>query len=79
MPFGENQDRAQIATEIDNFNQVVYEISVQNEVTFIDITPISRTIDSNPTFIASDGLHPSANQYAAWVKEIVPFLLIKAK
>ena len=79
MPFGENQDRAQIATEINNFNQVVYEISVQNEVTFIDITPISRTIDSIPTFIASDGLHPSANQYAAWVKEIVPFLLIKAK
>ena len=75
MPFAENLDREQITIEIDNFNQVVYEVSVKNEVSFIDITPISRSIDSNPKFIALDSLHPSSIQYARWVKEIVPFFL----
>ena len=73
MPFGENRDREHIATQIDNFNQVIYEVCILNQISFIDITPISRTINSNPKFIASDSLHPSKAQYAAWVEEIVPF------
>jgi lysophospholipase L1-like esterase len=75
MPFAKDRDATQIALEIDNFNQAIYEICVLQEVAFIDITPVSRTLDSHPEFIASDGLHPSGAQYAEWVKEILPFFL----
>ena len=75
MPFAEGRDRAQIATEIDNFNQVIYEICAIQEIEFIDITPLSRAIDIHPDWVAKDGLHPSGKQYSAWVQEIIPFFL----
>ena len=75
MPFAEGGDRAQIATEIDNFNQVIYEICAIQEIEFIDITPLSRAIDIHPDWVAKDGLHPSGKQYSAWVQEIIPFFL----
>ena len=75
MPFAKNRDREKIAIEIDNFNQVIYEICAQKEIAFIDITPLSRTVEAHPEFVASDGLHPSGVQYTQWVKEIIPFFL----
>jgi len=78
MPFAKDRDREQIALEIDNFNQIIYEVCAREEIHFIDITPLSRTVDLKPEFIASDGLHPSGAQYAVWVKEIIPFFLTAA-
>lgn len=78
MPFAKDRNREQIALEIDNFNQVIYEVCAREEIQFIDITPLSRTVGSKPEFIAADGLHPSGNQYAAWVDEILPFFLTTA-
>ena len=74
-PFAKERDREQIALEIDNFNQVIYEQCIRVGVAFIDITPLSRTIDTHPAFIAEDGLHPSGQQYKAWIDEIVPFFI----
>ena len=73
MPFAEGRDREQIATEIDNFNQVIYEVCTIEEIEFIDITPLSRNVDVHPDWIAKDGLHPSRKQYAEWVQKILPF------
>ncbi len=75
MPFAEKRNREQIATEIDDFNQAIYEVCALQQVAFIDVTPISRTVESNPSFIASDSLHPSGIQYACWVKQITPFFI----
>ena len=75
MPFAERRDREQIATEIDNFNQVIYEVCTIEEIEFIDITPLSRNVDVHPDWIAKDGLHPSGKQYAEWVQKILPFFL----
>tara|TARA_Y100000389_G_C17459268_1_gene520458 strand:+ start:1914 stop:2639 length:726 start_codon:yes stop_codon:yes gene_type:complete len=75
MPFAKNQEREKIATEIDNYNQIIYEVCSRKEVGFIDITQISRTLDSNPHFIGSDSLYPSKSQYAKWVEEIIPFFI----
>ena len=78
MPFAKDRNREHIALEIDNFNQVIYEVCAREEIQFIDITPLSRTVGSKPEFIAADGLHPSGTQYAAWVDEILPFFLTTA-
>jgi len=71
MPFAKDRNQEQISREIDDFNQVIYEICARKEVVFIDITPLSRLLDTHPDWIASDGLHPSGQQYAAWVNEII--------
>ncbi len=75
MPFAEGLDQEQIATEIDNFNQVIYEVCAIEGVHFVDITPISRFANSRKDFIAKDSLHPSGIQYTAWVQKIIPFFL----
>ena len=75
MPFAINQNQEKIATEIDNFNQAIYEICVSNDIKFVDVTPISRQVLEHPEWIAEDGLHPSGEQYKEWVKEILPLFL----
>ena len=62
-----------IAVEINKFNQVIYEVCAFENIKFIDITPISRKIYSNPNWIAKDSLHPSKEQYSKWVEKIIPY------
>jgi len=71
-PFAANRDRTKIADEIDAFNAVNYDESQKNGVRYIDITAISRQAEKEPSLIASDGLHPSAKMYAAWVEIVLP-------
>ncbi len=73
-PFAEGRDRAQIATEIDLFNQINREETVKQGARYVDITPLSRTAVSDPQLITKDGLHPSAKMYAAWVTQVLPVL-----
>lgn len=68
-PFAEGRDRAKIAREIDQFNQVNREEAQRAGVLYLDITDISR--QPRPEFIASDGLHPSGLMYQAWVDRLI--------
>ena len=73
-PFAANSDTARIAREIDAFNQVNKDISTQMGITWLNITPISREARTNPSLVASDGLHPSATQYSRWSALLVPLI-----
>lgn len=64
MPFAEGRDRAKIGREIDQFNAIAKEESVRAGAKWVDITPTSRAMKDG--WAASDGLHPSGVQYAAW-------------
>lgn len=75
MPFAKDRDPNKIAIEIDNFNQIIYEVCAIENIKFIDITPISRNIYSNPNWIAKDSLHPSKEQYSKWVEKMIPYFL----
>ena len=75
MPFAKDRDPNKIAIEIDNFNQIIYEVCAFENIKFIDITPITRNIYSNSNWIAKDSLHPSKEQYSKWVEKIIPFFL----
>ena len=72
MPFAEGRNREQIAEEIDQYNERKKEITNELNAHFIDITAISREAEEQPSYIANDGLHPSGEQYSAWVNEILP-------
>jgi lysophospholipase L1-like esterase len=75
-PFARDRDTKQIATEIDNYNSANKAIAESYKVGYIDITPASREAVSDLSLIASDGLHPSAKEYAKWSESLS--LLIKS-
>lgn len=73
MPFAKGQDRSRITTEINAYNNSIKRICGQRNIDFFDITPISREALKNPSYVAVDGLHPSGEMYAEWVKTVTPF------
>lgn len=69
-PYGK-PNREHISKRIDQFNTANKRISDSLELKYVDITGISRKGIARPDLVAEDGLHPSANMYALWVKEIL--------
>jgi len=69
-PFADGRDRVQIAREIDDYNAANRYLSEIYKVHYVDITPGSREAATDPTLIASDGLHPSAKEYARWAQKV---------
>lgn len=74
-PFAAGCDEARIAREIDAFNEVNSEEAIRVGAEYVDVTPISRRTSSDPSLIASDGLHPSAAMHSEWAKLILPRVL----
>lgn len=74
-PFAQNMDPARIAGEIDAFNAIKQQESLKKDVTFINVTTVSREAADDAALIAEDGLHPSALMYSQWVKLILPAAL----
>jgi lysophospholipase L1-like esterase len=75
-PFGNGFEN--ISEEIDAYNDIKQRVAEEYEIAYIYITDISREGLVNPSLVASDGLHPSGEQYARWVQQaIVPRLLFE--
>lgn len=66
-----------ISEEIDVFNGINKEETLSKQVTYVDITPISR--QNKPNLIANDGLHPSGEMYAEWVQLLTALIQKSAK
>ncbi len=71
-PFGQSRDAAKSGGDIDSFNHINYEETRKTPAEYVDITAISRQGISEPLLVASDGLHPSGEQYRRWVELITP-------
>lgn len=65
-PFGQG-NQGFISSEIDHYNNIKDSITAIYGFKYFNITPISRQGLSNPSLVASDGLHPSEKQYSFWV------------
>lgn len=77
-PFGQNSSNPETISEgIDQYNAFAQNFCEQNNITFINITDITREGLNNNDLIASDGLHPSALAYTKFVERIVPVALSK--
>lgn len=74
-PFAAGRDVAQIADEIDAFNQVNLEEAQETGAHYVDVTPVSRQAKDDPSLIATDGLHPSSKMYAEWARSALPIAL----
>jgi len=73
-PFGEQKQKS-ISKEIDKFNEVNRNITKKYDVTYIDITDLSRRGLEDPELVANDGLHPSGKMYTLWVERILQHLV----
>ena len=77
-PFGQNSSNPEnTSTEIDQYNTFAENYCIQQNITFVNITDITRQGLVNPTLVASDGLHPSELAYAQFVVRLLPFALEK--
>jgi acyl-CoA thioesterase-1 len=76
-PFGQGFSNPQnISTQIDLYNLFAENYCVQNNITFVNITDITRQGLENPSLVAGDGLHPSKIAYSLFVERILPKVLI---
>lgn len=70
-PFG-SSNAQQIGESIDQYNQYISDRCLASGISFINITEISRQLGDSPGALAPDNLHPSGEQYRAWVDAILP-------
>lgn len=73
-PFGGSSDTGFINRQIDQFNNINREETMQASCQYIDITASTREALSDPTLIASDGLHPSGKEYSKWANRLAPMM-----
>ncbi|NJK96793.1 MAG: hypothetical protein HC905_19420 [Bacteroidales bacterium] len=75
-PFGLGNQKY-ISAKIDEFNSENRNIALAYNVSYVDITPLSRRGITEPELVAGDHLHPSANQYSLWVSQLLPVVIGK--
>lgn len=74
-PFGRGD--SEISRDIDAYNVINRRVASEYKISYINITPISRTGLKDTSMVAGDGLHPSGAQYGKWVEEILVQLDLK--
>jgi lysophospholipase L1-like esterase len=70
--FAAGSDRQAIAAGIDRFNAIFSKEVAAAGARWVDVTAISRTLKDAGSALARDGLHPSPEQYTAWVEAALP-------
>lgn len=70
--FGADDPRgtAQIAAQIDAYNEAQRELCQLRGIAHVDITALSRALAGDPAMLVADRLHPSGAQYARWLDPI---------
>jgi lysophospholipase L1-like esterase len=71
-PFGKSLKNKKISEEIKTFNNEARKLCVEKNITFVNITDISKEVESNYDLVAKDKLHPSPKMYRNWLKAISP-------
>jgi acyl-CoA thioesterase-1 len=72
-PFGGGN--TYISQGIDTYNAFAESYCASNNITFVNITDITRQGLEDPELVASDGLHPSTKAYSKFVERILPFAI----
>lgn len=73
-PFAAGSDTMRIRQEIDEFNTINKQITLQYNCPYLYITDLTREARYDPTLIANDGLHPSGSEYYQWAIRLGPLM-----
>ncbi|MCS6819498.1 MAG: SGNH/GDSL hydrolase family protein [Chitinophagales bacterium] len=60
------RDAQTICAEIEDFNNIIRSITLNLQISLVEITEISRKASGDASLLAADGLHPSAKMYDMW-------------
>jgi lysophospholipase L1-like esterase len=66
-----------ISTQIDTYNAFAENYCITNNISFVNITDITRLGLAQTNLVATDGLHPSKIAYTKFVERILPKAKIK--
>lgn len=69
-PFAAGKDAGKIAAEIDAYNAANKEIAADRNCHYINITDSTRENGTKADYLAPDGLHPGAKEYAIWADRL---------
>ncbi|MBT8273215.1 MAG: SGNH/GDSL hydrolase family protein [Bacteroidia bacterium] len=76
--FGQNYGNPiETSLEIDQYNDFAQAYCLQNDISYVYITDISRLGLDNPDLVATDNLHPSELAYSLFVERLLPIALEK--
>jgi len=73
-PFANNTDTAFIRMQIDLFNMINQQITVQETCNYLYITALTREAKYDLSLLATDGLHPSGKEYGIWAALLAPLM-----
>ena len=73
-PFARYSDTTTIRKQIDLFNKINKEVTLQNSCKYLDITPSSREARYDPSLLAADSLHFSGKEYHKWADRLGPMM-----
>lgn len=68
--FAKGVDQAQIAFEIDTFNQAKKELCDTYQVQYIDISTDYRKVGGKTRMVVEDNLHPSKTVHRQWTEKL---------
>ena len=75
-PFGQNRPNpANISLQIDQYNNFAKIYCNNQNITFVNITDITRLGLMQPNLVANDQLHPSALAYSKFVERLLPIAI----
>jgi lysophospholipase L1-like esterase len=73
-PFAKGLNTAAIAKQIDSFNTVNQQITLDLGARYLDVTVESRKAASDASLVAADGLHFSGKEYGIWAALLAPVM-----
>jgi lysophospholipase L1-like esterase len=73
-PYVHAADKARVSKEIDDFNAINRHVTLSYKISYVDVTAASREATNDASLVATDGLHPSAKQYAKWAVLLAPVI-----
>jgi acyl-CoA thioesterase I len=70
-PTGARYSRGRNISEgLTRFNEIINDEAKKRSLKVVDVFPTSKAMKTDSSLIATDGLHPSAREYAEWEKII---------
>ena len=71
-PFVAKESKARIYNELNVFNAIAKEITTSRNISYTDITPLTREVVTDATLLASDRLHYSGKEHQKWANLLAP-------
>jgi len=70
-PSGKNYSHGRdVSKGISEFNKIICSEADKHNLTIVDLFELSKKMGTNPDWVSSDGLHPSAKGYEVWEAQI---------